>query len=142
MTRSNTSMAQQVAEAAIAFEQRRTGHTPHSVTVVLSDNTLMITLHGALSPAERALAKSPEGAAKVQGFHRQLFDSSVATLRQEITRITGVAVQEAAAEVEAPTGTIVHAFTDGTVVQFFLLADTVPSDRWTSGGSPGPSSNK
>ena len=142
MTRSNSNMAQQVAEAAIVFEQRRTGHSPHSVTVVLSDNTLMITLYGALSPAERALAKSPEGAAKLRGFHRQLFDSSADTLRQEITRITGVEVQEAAAEIETPTGTIVHAFTNGTVVQFFLLADNVPSDRWSSSRSPDPSSNE
>ena len=46
-----TTMAQQIAQAAIAFEKGRTGHTPKSVTVVMSDNTLMITLHGALSPA-------------------------------------------------------------------------------------------
>ena len=52
---------------------RRTGHVPKSVTVVLSESTLVITLHGALSPAEKALAKSPAGAAQVQEFHRQLF---------------------------------------------------------------------
>lgn len=140
MIGSNSSMAQQIAEAAIAFEQTLTGHAPVSVTVVLNDNMLLVTMHGTLSPAERALAKkSPEDAAKVQGFHRQLFNSSASTLRQEIARITGVEVKEAAAEVEAPTGAIVHAFTNGTVVQFFLLADNVPSDRWSSGGSPGPS---
>lgn len=137
MIPSNTSVAQQVAESAIAFEQRRTGHAPHSVTVVLSDNMLMITLHGALSPAERALAKSPEGAAKVQEFHRQLFDNSAVTLRQEIKRITGVEVREAAAEVEAATGTIVHAFTTGTVVQLFLLTRNVPLETWSGSGSPG-----
>ena len=76
------------------------------------------------------MAKSPDGAAKVQGFHRQLFDISADTLRNEIARITGVAVKEAAAEFEAPTSTFVHAFTNGTVVQFFLLADNVPADRW------------
>ena len=66
MIKSNANMAQQIAQAAIAFEKKRTGHSPKSVTVVMSDNTLMITLHGALSPAEIALAKSPAGAAKVQ----------------------------------------------------------------------------
>src|SRR6516225_9938768 len=59
MNKSNTTMAQQIAEAASAFEQRRTGHAPQWVTVVLSLDTLVITLHGALSRAERALAKSP-----------------------------------------------------------------------------------
>ena len=52
MKKSESTMAQQIARAAIAFEQRRTGnHVPKSVTVVLSEGTLVITLHEALSPA-------------------------------------------------------------------------------------------
>ena len=136
MIRSNATMAQQIAEAAIAFEQRRTGHTPKSVTVVMSDNTLMITLHGALSPAERALAKSAAGAAQVQDFHRQLFTSAADSLRQEIKRITGVEVREAVAEVEPTSGTVVQAFTTGTVVQVYLLECDVPSQTWSGNGSP------
>ena len=139
LIRSNSTMAQQIAQAAIAFEQKRTGHRPTSVTVVMSDNTLMITLHGALSPAEKALAKSPAGAAQVQDFHRQLFSSAAASLRQEIKRITGVEVREATAEVEPTTGTVVQAFTTGTVVQVFLLACDVPSETWSGSGRPDPS---
>jgi len=126
-----TSMAQQIAQAAIDFEKKRTGHSPQSVTVVLSDNTLMITLHGALTPAERALAKTPDGALQVQNFHRQLFSSAADSLRKEIKRITGVEVREAAAEIEPSTGTVVQAFTTGTVVQVFLLACDVPSETWS-----------
>jgi len=48
---------------------------------------LVVTLHGALSPAEQSLARSPAGAAQVQEFHRQLFTSSADGLRQEIKRI-------------------------------------------------------
>ena len=136
MIQSNSTMAQQIAQAAIAFEQRRTGHTPKSVTVVMSDNTLMITLHEALSPAERALAKSPAGAAQVQDFHRQLFTNAAASLRGEIKRITGVEVREAVTELEPTTGTVVQAFTTGTVVQVFLLACDVPSETWSGNGSP------
>jgi uncharacterized protein YbcI len=136
MIQSNSTMAQQIAQAAIAFEQKRTGHTPKSVTVVMSDNTLMITLHGALSPAERALAKSPAGAAQVQDFHRQLFTNAADSLRQEIKRITGVEVREATAEVEPTTGTVVQAFTTGTVVQVYLLACDVPGETWSGSGSP------
>src|SRR5580704_496264 len=105
MDRPKLSMAQQVAEAASAFQQQRTGHAPKAVTVVLSEDTLVITLHGALSAAEEALAKTPAGAAQVQDFHRKLFTSSCEPLRQEINRITGVEVREATAEVEPSTGT-------------------------------------
>src|ERR1043166_2079783 len=119
MIQPNSTMAQKIAQAAIAFEKKRTGHTPNSVAVVMSDNTLVITLHGALSPAEKALAKSPAGAAQVQEFHRQLFANSAESFRQEIKRITGVDVREATAEVETSTGTILKVFTTGTVVQVF-----------------------
>jgi uncharacterized protein YbcI len=85
-----------------------------------------------LSPAEKALALSPAGAARVQEFHRQLFTSSADALRQEIRRITGVEVREATEEVETAAGTVVRAFTTGTVVQVFLLARSVPVDSWSA----------
>jgi uncharacterized protein YbcI len=120
-------MAQQIAEAAKVFQQQRTGHAPKDVTVVLGEETLVITLHDALTPAEKALALSPEGAAQVQEFHRQLFLSSADALRNVIKRITGRDVHEAVAEVEPATGSVVHAFTTGNVVQVFLLSEVVPA---------------
>jgi uncharacterized protein YbcI len=121
-------MAQQIAQAARAFEQQTTGRAPKSVTVVLSEDTLVITLHGTLSPGEMALAKGTDGAAQLREFHRQLFTTASGPLRQEIRRITGVEVREATAEVQATTG---------TVVQMFSLVHPVPTDTW-SGSDPGP----
>jgi len=135
MDKFSPKMAERIAHAASAFEYRRTGHVPKSVSVVLSEDTLVITLHGALSPAEKALAGSPAGAAQFQEYHRQLFISSSDALRQEIKRITGVAVREATAEVEPNTGTVVQAFTTGTVVQVFLLDRSVAADTWSGSGS-------
>lgn len=130
------SMAEQIARAAIAFEQRRTGdHVPKSVTVVLSEGTLVITLHEALSPAERKLAQTPAGAAQMQEYHRQLFASSSDELRKEIKRITGMDVREATAEIEPESGAVVQAFTTGTLVQVFLLSGQTPIQSW-SGSEP------
>ena len=127
-------VAKQVALAACDFERRITGILPKSVTVVLSENTLVITLHGALSPGEMALANSSAGAVQLQEFHRQLFASSADSLRQDIKRITGVDVREAAVEVEPKSGTVVKAFTTGTVVQVFLLADSITAGTWSGDG--------
>lgn len=113
----------QIAEAVTLFQQQTTGHAPTSVTVVLSDGTLVITLHDALSPAEKVLANRPDGAVQVQEFHRQLFANSSASLWQKINTITGRVVREAAVEVEPTTGAVVHAFTTGTMVQVFLLTE-------------------
>ncbi len=139
MNKFRTSMAQQIAQAAIAFEQRRTGnHGPRSVTVVLSEGTLVITLHEALSPAEKALAKTPAGAAQIQEFHRQLFANSSDSLRQEIRRITGLEVCEANAEVEPVPAAVVQAFTTGNMVQVFQLVGSVPTETWSGNGSGDP----
>jgi len=94
----------------------------------------VVTLHGALSKAEKDLAKSPKGASQLQEFHRQLFSSTSEPLRQEISRITGVEVREASAEIEPATGALVQAFTSGTMVQVFLLSRKVPVGNWSGVG--------
>lgn len=121
MDKNDPTAVQKIAEAASNFQLETTGHRPTAVSVVLSDETLVITMHDALSPAERALSKSTEGANKVQDFHRELFASSSEAFRKEIELLTGRQVREAAAEVEPATGAIVHAFTTGTMIQVFLL---------------------
>jgi uncharacterized protein YbcI len=121
MHESNPNMAQLVARAASGFQQRSTGHVPQSVTAVQSEDTVVITLRGALTPAEEALARSPAGAAQLQEFHRQLFANFCPSLRQEIERITGVEVREATAHIETTTG---------TMVQVFLLAHEISAQIW------------
>jgi uncharacterized protein YbcI len=121
MIQPDGTMITQLATMASKFQHQLTGHSPAAVTVVLSEDTLVVTLHEALTPAEKALARSTVGAAQVQDFHRQLFSSASLELRREIRRITGREVREAAAEVEPATGAVVHAFTTGTMVQVFSL---------------------
>jgi uncharacterized protein YbcI len=130
----NSTMAKQIAQAASDFERHNRGHVPQSVSVVLSDSTLVITLHGALSPAEKALALTVAGAAQLHEFHERLFANSSHALREEIQRITGAEVREAAAEIE-PATAVMKVFTTGTVVQVFLLSHSVPAGSW-SGNMP------
>jgi uncharacterized protein YbcI len=132
---SNSTMALKIAQAAGEFELRRTGHAPRSVSARLTQNTLVITLHGAFTPAEKALARTPEGAATIQEFHRQLFINSSASLCEEIKRIIGFEVLEVSAEVTTGKGSVVHVFTDGTIVQVFLLAHSVGAASWSGYGS-------
>lgn len=128
MKKCNATMAQQVACAASEFQKQCTGLAPQSVAAVLTGETLVITLQGTLSRAELALAMSPEGAARVQEFHRQLFVASADVLRAEIKRITGVEVCESAAEVQSASG---------TMVQVFLLAHGLPDATWNGSVADG-----
>ncbi len=60
MDSSPSTMARQTAAAASDGERQRTGRMPLSVIVVLSDDTPVIALCGALLPLERDLARSPQ----------------------------------------------------------------------------------
>ena len=124
-------MAEQIAVAARAFQQERTGLAPKAVGVVIDGNTLVVTLKGALSPAEQAMAQTPEGAATVREFHRQLFLTSSSPLREAIKRITGLDVQEAATEVNPKTGEVIQILENGTMVQVFLLSGKSPASSFS-----------
>lgn len=130
MSDSTRTMAEEVAEALSRFQRDRTGHTPRAVTVVLTDDTLVVTLHGALTPAEIELSRTEEGAAQVQNYHRRLFIISQPALLAEIARITGVPVKEAAVELEPTSGAVIHAFTSGAVVQVFRMSGDIPIEIW------------
>ena len=120
-------ISEQIATVAKVFQRQRTGHVPKAVSVVIGGNTLVITLHGALSPAEQAMAATADGAAQVQEFHRQLFLDASRSLRRDIKRITGMEVREASAELEPSSGTLVQVFNSGTMVQVFELSGKVPT---------------
>ena len=121
------SMARQIAQTAIAFDEQRLGRKPTSVTVVLGGDTMVITMRGVLSPAEQALAASPVGAAQLQEFHQKLFQLSSDALRREIKRITGLELCEVAKDKATAA---VQVFSVGTVVQVFLLPGRLPADSW------------
>ena len=52
-----STVVQQLAEAATTFQLQQTGHVPSDVTVVIEKDTLVVTLHERSSPAELALGQ-------------------------------------------------------------------------------------
>jgi uncharacterized protein YbcI len=130
MNEARLSMAQKVARVAGILHCARTGYAPKAVTAALTGDMLVITLHDALTPAMEALARSPEGAPRVQAYYRQFFANSADSLRREIKRITGVAVRVAVAEVHRTAGTVVQAFVSGSMIQVSLLARGLSEEVW------------
>ena len=122
----DSSTSGEIAAAVVAFQQQTNGHAPQAVSVVLSQDTLLVMLHQALSPVERDLARGPLGGAQVQELHRQLFSTSCHRLQKEIQRITGVEWRAAVAEVEPRTGDMVQAFTRSAGAQAFRGAQGEP----------------
>ena len=136
MSEAKPAVAQAIAQAAIAFQKECTGIAPQSATVLLGEDTLVVTLHDALSPAERLMARTPEGAAQVREYHRQLFQSSAGALHREFTRILGVEVRESSIDVEPALGRLVEVFPSGALVQVFRLSHTVAPEAWSTPKTP------
>jgi uncharacterized protein YbcI len=122
MNTANPTAAQRIAQAMVAFQHEQTGHTSRSVVVVLRDDMMVVTLNAVLSPTELALGQTPEGTDGVQTLDCRPFKTATDSVREVIRRITGVEVQETAAEAEPATGTVVKVFTSGIAVQAFLPA--------------------
>ena len=114
-------LSNDLTRIALAMQAERTGHTPKAVTVVANDNTIVFTFQEALTPAEKILAQTESGAAKVEQYHRALFAVSCSELRKEIGRLTGRRVREAAVALEPATGALVQTFASGTIVHIFEL---------------------
>lgn len=134
MDATHSEIAREIAFAASAFELLVTGHSPQSVTVVLSDQTLVITLHGALSQEERDLSKFPEGAAEIQATHQRLIATKAESFLKEIGRITGATVLRATSEVAVTTSAVVSMSAPGTKVHVFLLGGSAPVCTWSGNG--------
>jgi uncharacterized protein YbcI len=114
-------LSKDLSRIALSMQAERTGHAPRAVNVVANENTIVFTFQDALTPAEKILAQTESGAAKVEQYHRALFAVSCNELRKEIARLTGRRVREAAVVLETATGATVHAFTSGTIVHIFEL---------------------
>ncbi|ADG69967.1 hypothetical protein Plim_4157 [Planctopirus limnophila DSM 3776] len=125
------SMEQQVKDVITRFQLEMSGHAPTKVTVTLDQATLIVTLIDALSPVEVTLSQTETGAAQVQEYHNRLFMCSLPALREELQRVTGVAIQDAAVEFETDNGVVTHTFVNGTVIQLFRLASGIPASKWT-----------
>ncbi len=113
--RSQRTIGQRIAWAARAREKRRTMHGRNWVAVFMNEEPIVIALHGSLTVAERALVRSPAGAAQVREFHWQVFGNASADLLPKIKSLTGMAVRDTTAEIEPTTGHVVQNFTTDTV---------------------------
>ena len=130
MNYSPVTVTAQVAHSVRNFQQQHTGHAPKSVTVVLSNGTMVVTLHETLSPEEKVLCSTDKGEAQIRDFHRKLIRLSLGPLQDEVERITGSVLREVLVEVESETGAVIYVFTTGSMLQVFKLVGGLSSEVW------------
>jgi len=130
MMENNSEMARKIAEAVRTVELQQEGFAPNSITVILCNQTLTITLDAALTSIEQSLLQSEGGSARVQEYHEQLFSKPPYTLWEQIKKVTGASGAECGDSDSKPC-CCVKVFPNGTVVHVFALPQAVPTSVWS-----------
>ncbi len=93
-----------IRNAVIKFEQEFMGRGPSDVKAFIVRDIILVRLKGVLTPAERQLAKSPEGVEMVKRMRQNLIAQGREGLAGEITSLTGVSVTGLFTDIDTQIG--------------------------------------
>lgn len=98
-------LRQQIAAAVSDFQRTQMAVSCESVAVDFHDETLVVTLRGATSPAERDYARNREARELLEKFYHQLFEVIKPILEARIQEITRRQVQRSRLDIDPESGT-------------------------------------
>ena len=102
--RTKSEIETNIRNAVIKFEQEFMGRGPSDVRAFIVRDIILVRLKGVLTPAERQLAKSPEGVEMVKRMRQNLIAQGRDGLASEITALTGVGVTGLFTDIDTQIG--------------------------------------
>ena len=99
-----------IRNAIIKFEQEFMGRGPEDVKAFILKDMVLIRLKGVLTPAERQLAKNPDGIEMVRNMRQNLISQGREKLSQQLSEITGATVSGLFTDIDAKIGERVMVF--------------------------------
>lgn len=100
-----------VRTAIIKFEQEFLGRGPDEVRAFIVRDMLLVRLKGVLTPAERQLAKTPEGIDMVRRLRQTLIAQGRERLCEQVTEIIGLKITALFTDIDTVVGERVFVFT-------------------------------
>ena len=100
-----------IRNAIIKFEQEFMGRGPTDVKAFILRDMVLVRLSGVLTPAERQLAKSPDGVEMVKQMRQNLICQGRERLCKQIGEITGDQVTGLFTDIDTQIGERVIIFT-------------------------------
>jgi len=94
----------QLTEAVVAFQRVQMSVTAESVWVDLHPGSVVVTVRGAISPAEQSCARDEEGRELLDRFYSHLFEVSKRILEVAIEGILGLSMMRSRLCVDAESG--------------------------------------
>ncbi|MEK7349434.1 MAG: DUF2294 domain-containing protein [Nitrospirota bacterium] len=111
--RTRTEMEVAIRNAIIKFEQDFMGRGPMEVRAFIVRDLVVVRLKGVLTPAERQLAKTPDGVDMVKRIRQTLIAQGRDRLVEQVSDITGAKVLGIFMDIDAQIGEKVFVFTVG-----------------------------
>ena len=102
-----------IRNAIIKFEQDFMGRGPMEVRAFIVRDLVVVRLKGVLTPAERQLAKTPDGVDMVKRIRQTLIAQGRDRLVEQVSDITGAKVLGIFMDIDAQIGEKVFVFTVG-----------------------------
>ncbi len=93
-----------IRNAVITFEQEFMGWGPMDVKAFILRDLILVRLKGVLTPAERQLAKSPEGIDMVKPMRQNLLSQGRGKLCTQLSEIAGAIVAGLFTDIETGIG--------------------------------------
>lgn len=111
--RTRAEMEVAIRNAIIKFEQDFMGRGPTDVRAFIVRDLVVVRLKGVLTPAERQLAKTPDGVDMVKRIRQILIAQGRDRLVEQVSDITGAKVLGIFMDIDAQIGEKVFVFTVG-----------------------------
>ena len=100
-----------IRNAIIKFEQEFMGRGPTDVKAYILRDIVLVRLKGVLTPAERQLAKNPDGIEMVKNMRQNLISQGREKLCSQISEITGLEVIGLFTDIDTQIGERMIVFT-------------------------------
>ncbi len=100
-----------IRNAIIKFEQEFMGRGPMDVKAFILRDLVLVRLKGVLTPAERQLAKNPDGIEMVRRMRQNLITQGRERLFKQIAEITGATVNGLFTDIDTQIGERIMVFT-------------------------------
>ena len=100
-----------IRNAIIKFEQEFMGRGPTDVKAYILRDIVLVRLKGVLTPAERQLAKNPDGIEMVKNMRQNLISQGREKLCSQISEITGTEVISLFTDIDTQIGERMIVFT-------------------------------
>lgn len=97
-------MEAEISKLLIRFEKEHIGRGPEGARTYLVADMAVVRLRGVLTPAERYLAKDPNGSALIREMRLRLVESSQSLLETWIQDLTGCKVLNLLTDISTKTG--------------------------------------